>query len=52
MAKNNPLKLIVDTNLWISFIISKKQSLLDPFFLTKKQDFCSALNSSQKFKKQ
>ncbi len=31
MAKNKPLKLIIDTNLWVSFIISNKQSLLDPF---------------------
>ena len=31
MAKSKPLKLIIDTNLWVSFIISNKQSLLDPF---------------------
>ena len=31
MAKSKPLKLIIDTNLWVSFIISRKQSLLDPF---------------------
>ncbi|HEX6847669.1 MAG TPA: putative toxin-antitoxin system toxin component, PIN family [Chitinophagaceae bacterium] len=31
MPKNKPLKLIVDTNLWVSFIISNKLSLLDPF---------------------
>jgi putative PIN family toxin of toxin-antitoxin system len=31
MAKSKPLKLIIDTNLWISFVISKKQSLLDSF---------------------
>jgi uncharacterized protein len=31
MPKNKPLKLIIDTNLWVSFIISNKQSLLDPF---------------------
>ncbi|MBS1915743.1 MAG: putative toxin-antitoxin system toxin component, PIN family [Bacteroidetes bacterium] len=29
MQKNKPLKLIIDTNLWISFIISNKQNLLD-----------------------
>ena len=29
MQKNKPLKLIVDTILWISFIISNKQDLLD-----------------------
>lgn len=29
MPKNKPLKLIIDTNLWISFIISNKQNLLD-----------------------
>jgi putative PIN family toxin of toxin-antitoxin system len=33
MAKSKPLKLIIDTNLWVSFIISKRQSLLDPFLL-------------------
>lgn len=31
MQKNKPLKLIIDTNLWVSFIISNKQRLLDPF---------------------
>ncbi len=31
MAKNKPLKLIVDTNLWVRFIISNKQNLLDSF---------------------
>jgi putative PIN family toxin of toxin-antitoxin system len=31
MAKSKPLKLIIDTNLWVSFVISKKQSLLDSF---------------------
>lgn len=29
MTKNKPLKLIIDTNLWISFIISNKQNHLD-----------------------
>ena len=31
MAKSKPLKLIIDTKLWVSFIISNKQSLLDTF---------------------
>ncbi len=31
MVKSKPLKLIVDTNLWVSFIISKKISPIDPF---------------------
>jgi putative PIN family toxin of toxin-antitoxin system len=35
MPKNKPLKLIVDTNLWVSFIISNKQSLLDSLLFTK-----------------
>ena len=30
MPKSKRLKLIIDTNLWISFIISNKQNLLDP----------------------
>ncbi len=29
MAKSKPLKLIIDTNLWVSFIISNKLNLLD-----------------------
>lgn len=29
MPKNKPLKIIIDTNIWISFIISKKNNLLD-----------------------
>ncbi len=34
MSKNKTLKLIIDTNLWVSFIISKKQNLLDPLLFT------------------
>lgn len=34
MPKNKPLKLIVDTNLWISFIISNKINLLDALLLS------------------
>lgn len=30
MAKNKSLRLIIDTNLWISFIISNKLNLLEP----------------------
>lgn len=30
MKKSKALKLIIDTNLWVSFIISKKQHLIDP----------------------
>jgi putative PIN family toxin of toxin-antitoxin system len=29
MPKNKPLRAIIDTNIWISFIISKKLTLLD-----------------------
>lgn len=36
MPKSNPLKLIIDTNLWISFIISHKQNQLEPFLYKKK----------------
>jgi len=35
MPKSKPLKLIIDTNLWISFIISNKQ-LLDPLLFSGK----------------
>ncbi len=36
MAKNKPLKLVIDTNLWISFIISKKLNLLDSLLIDQK----------------
>jgi len=36
MPKNKPLKVIIDTNIWISFIISKKLSLLDGHIFSKK----------------
>lgn len=29
MPKNRPLKIIIDTNLWVSFIISKKFNIFD-----------------------
>lgn len=31
MQKNKPFKLIIDTNLWVSLIISNKLRILDPF---------------------
>jgi len=34
--KSNPLKIIIDTNLWVSFVISKKLNLLDPLLQTGK----------------
>lgn len=36
MSKSKPLKVIIDTNLWISFIISKKYNLLDNFIFSGK----------------
>ncbi|HEY4148764.1 MAG TPA: putative toxin-antitoxin system toxin component, PIN family, partial [Chitinophagaceae bacterium] len=36
MPKNKPLKLIIDTNLWISFIISHTQNKLDNFLFSEK----------------
>jgi len=36
MPRSKSLKLIVDTNLWISFIISNKQDLLDPILFAEK----------------
>ncbi len=36
MPKNKLLKLIIDTNLWVNFIISNKQNLLDPLLFTEK----------------
>lgn len=35
MTKNESLRLVIDTNLWISFIISKKFNQLEPILLTK-----------------
>lgn len=35
MPKSKPLKLIIDTNLWISFIISGKYNYLDPLLINK-----------------
>ena len=29
MPKNEPLRIIIDTNLWISFLISDKQNKID-----------------------
>lgn len=36
MQKNKPLKLIIDTNLWVSFVISNKLNLLDALLFTEK----------------
>ena len=36
MPKDKPLKIIIDTNLWISFIISKKFNLLDDLLFSGK----------------
>ncbi len=35
MLKNSPIKIIIDTNLWISFIISHKLNLFDTLLFTK-----------------
>jgi putative PIN family toxin of toxin-antitoxin system len=32
MPRSKPLRVIIDTNLWISFIISKRFNALDPIF--------------------
>ncbi|MCW3108597.1 MAG: putative toxin-antitoxin system toxin component, family [Segetibacter sp.] len=39
MPKSKPLKLVIDTNLWISLIISNKQNLLDPLLYSEKVRF-------------
>lgn|SRR5574343_1800908 len=36
MAKSRTIKIIIDTNLWISFIISNKITLLDELLFSKK----------------
>lgn len=36
MLKNKPLRLVIDTNLWISFIISRKYDQLDPLLFSNK----------------
>ena len=43
MPKSKPLKLIIDTNLWVSFIISNKQSLLDPLLFAEEARFLFSL---------
>ena len=45
MPKSKPLKLIIDTNLWVSFIISNKQNMLDPFLFNEEARllFCTEL---------
>ena len=35
MQKNKPLKLVIDTNIWISFIISKNLNKLDDILIDK-----------------
>jgi putative PIN family toxin of toxin-antitoxin system len=42
MAKNRPHKLIIDTNLWVSFVISNKLNLLDPILYTKEARLLSS----------
>lgn len=36
MPKNKSLKLVIDTNLWISFVISQKLKQLDPILFENK----------------
>ena len=36
MLQSRPLKIIVDTNLWVSFVISKKLTTLDSLLFAKK----------------
>lgn len=36
MPKSKPLKIIIDTNLWVSFIISNKLTLLDGLLFSQK----------------
>ena len=36
MPKSKPLKIIIDTNVWVSFIISNKQHLLDKLLFANK----------------
>ena len=36
MAKNKTIRIIIDTNLWISFIISRKYNLLDNLLFSEK----------------
>ncbi len=39
MQKSKPLRLVVDTNLWISFLISDRQKRLDALISLKKVQF-------------
>lgn len=36
MPKDKPLRIILDTNIWISFVISNKQNLLDSLLISEK----------------
>jgi putative PIN family toxin of toxin-antitoxin system len=36
MPKSKPLKIIIDTNLWVSFIISNKLTILDGLLVSQK----------------
>lgn len=36
MPKSKQLKIIIDTNLWISFVISNKSDLLDSLLYSRK----------------
>lgn len=49
MARNKPINIIVDTNLWISFIISKKYHLLDRLLYTNKIRILFSLELIEEF---
>ena len=36
MQKNEPVKLVIDTNLWVSFVISNRQNILDSLLYSSK----------------
>jgi len=47
MPKSNSLKFIIDTNLWISFIISKKLNILDSLIIEEKGRILAYLQAGE-----
>ena len=47
MPKNKPSKIIIDINLWISFIISNRLALLDALLFTQKINLIFSLELIQ-----
>jgi uncharacterized protein len=42
MKKEKRIKIVFDTNIWISFILSRKRSLMHDLILDKRLDICAS----------